>query len=337
MAEFLDGTVDAPGVGRIKKVYIYVPAGLAGAYVAWKWWQASRASSEAPAGSDGLYSSSDLSDYGLSTTGGGTNITGNTGNTTTDGTDPNAINTNADWTNKAVERLTNQGYDGAVVVAALGEFLGRRALDKTEASIARAALAVAGQPPVGGPYSVIEEATQDSGTLAAPKNLRPWDTTTTTQIGFQWDPVPGALYYEVYRSDLRESVGADIDGKFWAQGLKPNTSYTFRVVPVSTTNKRGTASANYTAKTAAVKLTAPTGLRASNITRTSFRVSLTPVSGADQYRWYVNGQQTGFSENPYRDFTGLRPNTAYRIQAAADTQRQVQGPTSDALPVRTKK
>lgn len=334
----LQGDTKLPVIGRVKKAYVYLPLGLAGAYVAWRWYQASRTTEEAPAGSDGLYSSDDLSEYGLSTTGGTGTVTGNTGSTETDGTSDTAIDDNAEWTQKATERLTNAGYDPATTYAALGEFLGRRALDKSEASIARAALAVAGEPPVGRPWSVIEEASTDTGTLPAPTNLRAWDTTTSSQIGMQWDAVPGAAQYRIYRSDLgTEPIGSSFDTKFWAKGLKANSNFSFYVRPVGTTGKEGGKSSTYTAKTLAVKLAKPTGLKASAITRNSFRVSCAAVPGATTYRWYTNGRLYNTSDKPYRDFTGQRPGTAYKVTVAADTDTGEPGPMSGAITVKTKK
>ena len=337
MPEFMEGTADVPGIGKLKKRYILIPAGIAGAYVAWRWYQ-SRQAPEVPPGADGMYASGDLSEYGLSTTGGPTTVTGNTGSTVTDATSATAIDTNAEWTGAAVERLTNQGYDGATVLAALGEFLARRSLDASEATIARAALAAAGQPPVGGPYSVLEEATATTGTLPAPSHVRGWSSVTQTQIGIQWDAVPGASHYEIYRADVpTENIGSSMDTVFWARGLQPNTPYAFYVVAVGSTGKRGARSGTYSAKTSPVALTKPTGLKSSAVTRSSFRVSVTPVKGATYYRWYLGGTQVGNSDRPYRDFTGLKPGTAYRVSVAADTTNQAQGPASAPITVTTKK
>lgn len=340
MPEFMEGTVDVPAAGRIKKVYLYVPAGIAVVYIGWRWYQAKQdTTAAADDGSSGLYTSSDLSDYGLSTTGGTTDITGNTGSTTTDATG-NAIDTNSEWTQEAVELLGNAGYDASTVYAALGEFLARRSLDASEATIARAALAAAGQPPVNGPFSVIEEAGSGTGTLAAPTNLRTWDKTTTSQIGMQWDAVPTALHYRIYRTDLgTEPIGDSFDTKFWAKGLAANHAYSFYVTAIGTTGKEGGKSSVFTAKTSPVTLTKPTGLKSSAVTKTSFRVTCNKVTGAGYYRWYINGTPYGPSDagNPYRDFTGLKPNTSYRITVAADTTNQSPGPQSGALTVKTKK
>jgi hypothetical protein len=340
VSEAFAGSVDVPGAGRVKKAYLFVPAGVAAAYVAYRWYSSRQQANQAPPGADGLYGSADLTDMGLSTTGGPTTVTGNTGNQTTDGTTPGAIDDNAEWTQAAVERLTQQGWDGQAVQAALGEFLAKRALDKTEASIARAALAVAGQPPIGGPYSVIEEAGTATGTLAAPANVRAYGAVTTSQIGLQWAPVPGASHYEIYSTSAAygtENIGSSLDTVFYARGLKPNTAYGFYVVAVGTTGKKSPKSGTYSAKTLPVKLPAPTGLWSGNGTRTSFRVGCKPVTGATYYRWYLNGQQVGNSDRWYRDFTGLKPNTAYKVQVAADTTNQAQGPLSAPITVRTKK
>jgi hypothetical protein len=338
MTEFASGEVTVPGGGKVKKKLLLIPAGLAVAYVGFRWYQARQDAAAAPDQSSGLYSTTDLTDTGLATTGGESTVTGNTGNTSTDATNPNAIDTNAEWTQRAVELLGNAGYDSATVYAALGEFLARRSLDKTEATIARAALAAAGQPPTGGPYSVLEQAGTDTGTLAAPTNLRAYNKPTDTVIGLQWDSVPGALHYRIYRTDQGdEPIGDSVDTKFNARGLTPNHSYAFFVRAVGTTNKLGGKSSVYTGRTAQRKLGKPGGLKASNVTKSSFRVSCTPVGGAEFYRWYVNGKGVSPSDRPYRDFTGLKSNTSYHISVAADLHTQSPGPTSNSLSVKTKR
>ena len=319
----------------MKKRYILLPLGAAGLYVAWRWYQAGQSSSEDTATSSGLYASDDLSDYGLSTTGGSTTVTGNTGNVTTDATS-SAVDDNAEWTNTAIERLTNQGYDGAVVAAALGEFLARRSLDSSEASIARAALAVAGQPPENRPWSVIEAATTGTATPGTPTGLK---VTSTAQnaVSLSWSPVTGAAYYDVYRSGAAANAVRSVAPAATVSGLQPNTSYSFQVAAVGTTNQAGTRSGSVTGKTKAVSLARPTGLKASSVTRTSFRVTCGKVAGATYYRWEINGKAAAPSDQPYRDFTGMRPGTTYSITVSADTTNQSPGPESSALKVTTKK
>lgn len=337
--DLTEGTVHLPVAGKIKKRYVLIPAGAALAYVAYRWYQARQdaAAADSTSTTDGTYTTPDLTDMGLSTAGGATTVTGNSGNTTTDAT--NGMSTNADWTNTAIEKLTNQGYDGATVAAALGDFLARRALTTSEASIARAALAVAGQPPVGGPFSVIEQATTGgTGTLAAPAHVRAWDKTTDTQIGMQWDPVPGASHYRIFRNDLgSEPIGDSFDTRFWARGLTPNHGYSFHVAAVGSDGKLGKPSATYSAHTGQRKLARPAAPKASAITRTGFRASVKDVPGAETYKWWLNGRETGTTDKPYRDFGALKPNTTYSVSVAADLHTEAPGPMSPTIHVKTKK
>jgi len=257
MTEILQGDVKVPGLGKTKKVWVYGGLGLAGAYVAYRWWAASV--SDEPSGPQADYEVAGVGD-GIGVVTGGTDGTAGSGNnnTETDGRNTDTIDNNAEWTQKAAEILSNAGYDPATVYAALGEFLARRSLDAMEASIARAAIAAVGHPPIGGPYSVLEAGaptvpgSPSPTTLPAPKNLRAWDKTTTTQIGMQWDPVEGASHYRIFRTDLGlEPIGDSLDTKFWSRGLSPGTSYSYTVAAMSTTNKTGTMSGVYTARTAA--------------------------------------------------------------------------------------
>lgn len=337
MPDFLEGTVDAPVIGRVKKRYIMIPAGLAGVYVAWRWYQAKQdGGGQDDPGASGLYSSDDLSEYGLSTTGGSNPVTGNTGSQVTDGTSPNVIDDNAEWTAAALERLTNQGYDGATVAAALGEFLAKRSLDPSEASIARAALALAGQPPVGGPYAVNEAATTGTAVPAAVTGLKVTKS-GTTYVNLAWTPQPGVTEYAVYRSDSGNTAVRAGAGSTTVYGLQPGTSYSFTVAGVGSSGKVGPKSAPVTAKTGAQDLKQPAVPTVSALTRTSFRASTTAIPGATRYRWYLSGREQPSTEGPYRDFTGLKPNTTYSVGVQADAQGQSAGHMSATRSVKTKK
>lgn len=337
MAEFLEGETTLPGGRKISRRLLLIPAAAALGYVAWRWYSASQDSSaDETAVSDGTYSSDDMSEYGLSTTGGTGVVTGNNGVIDTDGTDPNAINDNAQWTNRAVDLLSESGYDSMTVSAALGEFLARRSLDPSEAAIARAAMARAGEPPVGRPWSVREESTTGgTGTLPAPTGLKVTKSDADS-ITITWDRVDGAAMYRLYRG-TGDNVGVSVDTTGVFSGLQPDTSYPLSVAAVGTTGKIGTRSATLTAKTGRITLGKPGHLRASSITRSSFRVTCDPVKGAQGYRWYVNGAARGASDQPYRDFTGMSPNHSYKITVRADVSTQKPGPESSALTVKTKK
>ncbi|MFJ6530885.1 fibronectin type III domain-containing protein [Streptomyces longwoodensis] len=336
MPDFIpEGSVNVPVAGRIKKAYIYVPAAAAAAYVGWRWYRSGKDSAEAPAGSDGMYSSPDLSDYGLSTTGGAAPVTGNQGSVVTDGSG-GALTTNDAWTDKAVEKLTNQGYDGQAVLAALGEFLARRSLDPSEARIARAALAAAGQPPVGGPYSVIEAATTGTATPAAPSGLRA-TAHTDHSVNLAWNTAPGITQYAVYRSDTGNMAVRAGAGSTSVYGLKPNTSYTFTVAAVGSTGKIGPKSNAVTVKTSAARVAQASTPTVSAITRTSFRATTKALAGASRYRWLVNGREVRSTEVPWIDLTGLKPNTTYAVAVLGDDPGAVAGAKSGTRSVKTKK
>lgn len=340
MSEFLEGTIDVPAIGRTKKVYVYVPVGLAGAYVLWRWYQASRATGEdTPAASDGTYSTDDLSEYGLSTTGGSTSVGGNTGSVVTDGTNPNAIDDNSEWTAAAVERLGNAGYDQATVYGALGEFLGRKALDKNEASIARSALAAAGQPPEGRPWTVIEEATTGgTGTLAAPSGLKATEIMPTS-VTLTYSAVPGAASYSAYDSRSAFVAGSGQGTTIRVGSLTPNTKYSFSVAARSSTGKAGPKSTpvSFTTKPAALK--APTGLKVSDTGQRHASLVWSPVAGAGAYLLQQEKPSRTWESVDASDVAmGLSPNTAYRFRVAGlQPGTRTPGPWSPWVTARTKK
>lgn len=251
MTDILQGDVKVPMVGKTKKWVIYGVGGLAAGYVAWKWYSNGTADVETD---DGMYTTDDLSEYGRSTGGGSLNVGGNNGSTVTDGTSPDVIDSNSEWTQKAVEVLSQAGYDPAVVFAALGEFLARRALDPSEATIARAAIAAVGMPPEGRPWSVIEEASTGTGTLPAPRGLAVKGVTTNS-VTLGWSRVDGAGSYKIYKGGSVAATVTSTTGT--VTGLAQGTSYSFAVAAVSTSGKTGAKSGSVTGKTTASSSSTP--------------------------------------------------------------------------------
>lgn len=338
MPEFLEGTIDVPAIGRTKKAYVLVPVGLAGVYVIYRWYQASRSSGEESTASDGTYSTDDLSEYGLSTTGGATTVTGNTGATTTDATNPSAIDDNAEWTAAAVERLSNAGYDPATVYGALGEFLGRKALDKSEASIARAALAAAGQPPENRPWSVIEEASTGTGTLAAPTGLKATEVQPTS-VKLTFSAVDGAALYSAYDARSAFVAGTGTGTSISVGSLTPNTKYSFSVAARSSTGKAGPKSTpvSFTTKPAALK--APTGLKVTGVGQRHVSLVWSPVAGAGEYLLQQERPSRTWESVDASDVAmGLSPATTYRFRVAGlQPGSRTPGPWSGWVTGKTKR
>lgn len=128
---------------------------------------------------------------------------------------PSGITDNAQWTQFATDRLSTLGYDPIAVGNALGLFLNRRPLNPTDANIARAALAQAGEPPQGRPWSVLTETAPASVGLTAPAGFKA--TLTGWRGGtpiyrLSWSPVSGAKDYSI------QHVGG-------GSAFTPNTSW----------------------------------------------------------------------------------------------------------------
>lgn len=337
----LGGTVTLPGVGPVKKKIVIGVGGAAAAFVLWRYWQARQAGDGAvPGDSDG----DGFADGGtLPSVSGAVREDNGYGLPDGSGTSSDSYGfsgtTNSQWTQYAATQLSaaSDKWSYGDVLEALGQYLNNRPLTSVQQQIVQAAIAAAGPPPEG-THPIIPGG--DTALSVAPKNLRAWDTTTSTQIGFQWDAVPGATQYRIYRTDLgSEPVGHSFDTKFWAKGLRPNSSYSFQVEPLTASNKPGPKSATYTAKTKTVTLAKPSGVRVSSVSRSTVKVTWNRVAGADYYRIYINGANRGSADKGITSYTvtGLKPNTAYKVSVAADTTNQTPGPQSGAVSFRTKK
>src|SRR3954469_21280576 len=143
--------MDLEAVKKNKKILIPVAIGAAG-YIGWRYYQASKGT-----GSDAGDTPSDYADDGTIPGVAGavspTNSYGDSGNSTDNGNDPDRFTTNAGWTNYARSQLQS-AYEDSDIVAALGTSPWSKPLSTEQQTIVRAAIAVAGYPPVG-TFSVI--------------------------------------------------------------------------------------------------------------------------------------------------------------------------------------
>jgi hypothetical protein len=333
----LGGTVTLPGVGPVKKKIVVLVGTGAAAFVLWRYWQARQAGASAdaaaqdPGMTDGGVLPSvagavkDDNSYGVP--GGSSGTSDSYGFTGT---------TNSQWTQYAANQLSaaSDKWSYGDVVEALGAFVNNRPLTTTQQQIVQAAIGLAGPPPEG-THPIIPGG--NTAITVAPKNLRQWDTPTSTQLGLQWDAVAGAVHYRIFRSGQGEPVGDSADTKFHAQGLTPNTSYGFQVAAVTASNQVGPKSSTYTAKTKPVSLAKPANVRVTSVTKTSAVVSCSAVPGASGYLWYINHVAHGHSDGPRYTVVSLKPNTAYKLSVKADTTTQGPGPESGQVSFRTKK
>lgn len=141
-------TINVPGLGPTKSVYVYAGGALVLGIVGYAWWK--NAQSSAPTD----YVGADPDDFGV------TDYDSPLGNSGTNSTgsysavDPGAIDTNGEWTLAAHEYLTNTGYSSVAVLTALGKYLARQGLTEEQVNIVQGAIAAFGPPPVGGPYPI---------------------------------------------------------------------------------------------------------------------------------------------------------------------------------------
>lgn len=220
-------TINIPKVGPVKRTYVIGGVAVVGAYVVYRYWLAAQGSA-APA-EPGEYQP----DTSSVTQSGGAPLTSDrTGNTTdTSGTD-GVITTNDQWADRASERLALAGWEERVVLTALGKFLSRQALTDAEATIVRAATAVTGQPPVGGPYPIVlvtggNTTPAKPGVPAAPGGLRA-GAIHDDNVVLVWSAVAGASGYDVDLSTKPiKSVGQITSLR--ASGLKRQTRYSARI------------------------------------------------------------------------------------------------------------
>lgn len=218
-------------------------AALAVGYVGYRWY--------ANKGADAGGETGTTSDVGgsLLDTGGaiGGAASGNTqyaGTTTNTG---NVVSTNVAWVADAVDKLSGTGgWSASAVYQALGHFLDKKPLNQTEQNIVSAAIAASGNPPQGGPYTIIAQVTPTN--LAAPTGLHAVSV-SKTGVKLAWNKVTGASYYRVYRSGVSTNVGAGGSTDRTIGGLSPNHKYQFWVTSVSSTGKESTKSAPITVTT----------------------------------------------------------------------------------------
>jgi hypothetical protein len=243
------GTVKLPGVGPVKKVYVYVGVGAVGVLAAYIIWKRQQAASDVP------YEDAALGD-GLTTDPGSDVYQGaNAGGQGSGGDDvPTSPRTNPEWTTAALEYFNwmEPGY----VTSVLGKYLSRVSLSLEEADFVRQVWAAIGKPPEGPSNFTLTSDTNTPGSgteLAAPTDLTAGPVTSTT-ISLNWDDVTGSTGYQLFRNGAQVATAS---GSYATDtGLAPNTSYSYSVKAVNG-SKTSASSATVTGKTAAATSTNP--------------------------------------------------------------------------------
>jgi hypothetical protein len=326
-------TIDIPKIGTVKKTQLFAVVGVAGGIVVYAWWRSRSAVVDDGQAVEEVLPEDPFQGLTDSGSGGGGPVGGYSSGSGGSDTATTAPTTNAAWSQLAAEKLA-ASYEPQVIDAALGRYLGRQPLTTLDQEVVRAAIARAGYPPEGGPYTVISGGNTDIKT--APTGLKAV-AASSTAVDLTWAPVAGAVSYRIYRGGVRDNVGTSLDGVAQVGGLQPNTRYTFTVAAVTAAGKVGPQSTAAPATTKGVALKPVTGVKVSAITSTGATVSWTQQSGASLYRLYVDGHSSGAAEHPPYKVGGLSKNQNHSVTVAADATGQSPGKQSAPAKFKTKK
>jgi hypothetical protein len=148
-----------------------------------------------------------------------------------------------------------------------------------------------------------------------------------TKVTLHWTPVDGASGYTVLRYDryggetqVYYHVPAVVSS-YTFEGLRPNTSYNFRVMADSP-SRNGYTHASVM-KPATTRTEAPAGLHATGSTSATASMAWQPTPGAASYVIYkLNGagdQYASVAQSVYASYTdnGLQPATVYKYKVSA--------------------
>lgn len=160
--------------------------------------------------------------------------------------------TNSSWTQRSIEHLELVGVESQSASLAVSRYLLKECLTATQADIVRQAVAAMGPPPQGS-FSIVVcppgGGTAGAGdtpgqTLPAPGGLRILRV-FRTEVQVAWNPVVGAKGYAVYRSEPAAATSTwqrqttSVYNSFQFKGLRPGTSYQFRVETIGADNRPG--------------------------------------------------------------------------------------------------
>lgn len=309
--------VDVPKIGKVDKKVLIPIVVAAGGYIAYRYWRARNDVGEGEPTDPGMEDPGMIpgvvgavkpdNSYGIpggdtSTSGGGFRGT-----------------TNSEWTEYVTERLQQDTrWSYSTITVALGNFLTGKPLSNDQQDIVRAALGIAGQPPVGS-HSVVPGG--NTPITVAPSGLR--GSATPTSVSVSFTPVAGAATYNGYRSN---STGSQSNALASSAGspivftdLEPATSYTFQVAAVSSSGAVGPKSATITVKTPGVAMATPAKPSVSAITASTALLTTKPVPYATAYRWYVSGRFVASTTAPSWTATRMKSKTRYTAAVAAQS------------------
>jgi len=324
--------VNVPKVGKVDKKVIVPIAVAAVAFVGYRYWKARQDVGDGEPVDPGYEDMSGGLGPGVTRPGNSYGLPddSDTGNSTGGfrGT------SNSQWSEYVTDRLQQDGrWPYSIIAVALGNFLSDKPLSSEQQDIVRAAIGIAGQPPVGyhtivpgGNTAITVAPTGVSATGTGPDKLR---------VSFAG--VTGATSYHVYVNGSIRGTGAasPID----ITGLTPGTSYSVQVAAVSASGTPGPKSSAATGKTSGAAIGKPSQPVITVNTgggRITFKTSSLPY--ATRYDWFLNGKIVNSTNTPAVTLTSLKSKARYSpgvsVRAAGATGSP--GPLSLAKSFTTK-
>lgn len=259
-------TIKLPGVGPVKKTYVYIGVGITAGILLWAYYRRANAAAEpvadvpatVDAGVTDYAQESDASGYNVvypPSTGAyaqyGYDIYGNPLPAPT-GLGGGTITSNSDWADEAAALLTNAGVEQSVATTAVTRVLGGLAVTSAQRDYFMQAVGALGQPPQGYPTPIrLTDNGQEPGgggpstgtpgaQLPAPANLHV-DKVSRTYVIVDWNDVPGAKSYNLYQNGQLRYSGHPLYSLASFSGLKPATKYSLSVRAVGSDGATGPA------------------------------------------------------------------------------------------------
>jgi hypothetical protein len=223
------GTVKLPGIGPVKKVYVYVGVGAVGVLAAYIMWRRQQAAA------DVTPADADLGD-GLTTAAGSDVYQGATagGAATADPDITPMPTTNVEWTQQILDYFN--WLEPGFVSSTVGKYLARVPLSADEADFIRQTWAARGKPPEGpANFTLTTDANTPGGTTmpSVPAGLKV-TSVTTSSVALDWTDSTDAQSYQVFRGGSQ--VGSPTSSAYTDSGLATGTSYSYTVRAVNGSN-----------------------------------------------------------------------------------------------------
>jgi len=231
--------VKVPVVGNVKSTWLYAGGAAVAGIVGYAWWTRGGGSGET---TEDFAVELPATDYVPPTVvDSGINVGGAAQG------EPIA-RTNVEWRTMAQEQGEGLGFSQTTVASALTKYLGKSRLTATEAAAMAAIVAILGQPPTGGPYTIsggdpeppaAHEVLAVTGLRWEPGGQNPpgyWDLPVSYHGVIAWTPLTGASGYRVR---ARSGGGVtETEPLHQALALPPGT-HTYYVTPLFADNRRG--------------------------------------------------------------------------------------------------